>query len=205
MHEVTRRQRQILEFIEKSQNIKGVTPSVREIAGHFGFRSPRSVSDHLAALIKKGFLSSEARTARSLRVLSPLKQFRNPVVHIPVFGSIPAGFAESKEQGAEGCVSVDVATLNIKPSARLFALKVRGDSMIGRHILDGDMVVVEHGRQPRNGNMVAALIDGESTLKTFVLERGKPYLKAENPRYPKLIPSQELVIQGVVVTVIRNT
>ncbi|MGZ6007447.1 MAG: LexA family protein, partial [Rhizomicrobium sp.] len=67
--------------------------------------------------------------------------------------------------------------------------------MIGRHILDGDVVVLEHGPEPRNGQIVAALIDGASTLKTFVLKSGKPYLKAENPKYPSLLPAQELMIQ----------
>jgi repressor LexA len=65
-------------------------------------------------------------------------------------------------------------------------------------------VVVEHGQTPRNGDVVAALIDGDSTLKTFVMEKGKSYLKAENPRYPKLIPAAELVIQGVMVALIRK-
>ncbi|HEU0038467.1 MAG TPA: S24 family peptidase, partial [Verrucomicrobiae bacterium] len=86
-----------------------------------------------------------------------------------------------------------------------FALRVTGDSMIGRHILDGDFVVLEHGPEPRNGQVVAALIDGASTLKTFVLKSGKAYLKAENPRYPNLIPAHELMIQGVFKALIRRT
>ena len=83
-------------------------------------------------------------------------------------------------------------------------MQVRGDSMIGKHIVEGDYVVCEHGLTPRTGDIVAALIDNESTLKTFVMERGKPYLRAENPRYPKLIPTAELVIQGVMVGLIRK-
>jgi repressor LexA len=83
-------------------------------------------------------------------------------------------------------------------------LRVTGDSMIGRHILDGDFVVLEHGPEPRTGQIVAALIDGASTLKTFVLKGGKPYLRAENPKYPDLIPAQELMIQGVVKALIRR-
>jgi repressor LexA len=204
MHAVTRRQRQILEFIQQFQETNGMSPTVREIGGHFGFASPRSVSDHLEALAKKGLLTSDAKTARSLRPVSPFESFRNRVVHIPIYGSIPAGFADNKTGEVQGCVSVDIATLGIKPSPRLFALKVSGDSMIGRHILNGDVVVVEHGKTPRTGDVVAALIDGESTLKTFVMERGRSHLKAENPRYPKLIPSSELVIQGVVLNVIRQ-
>jgi repressor LexA len=76
--------------------------------------------------------------------------------------------------------------------------------MIGRHILDGDLVILEHGMTPRTGDVVAALIDNESTLKTFVLNRGKPSLRAENPRYPDLIPASELVIQGVMVALVRK-
>ena len=76
--------------------------------------------------------------------------------------------------------------------------------MIGKHIMDGDTVIVEHGQTPRNGDVVAALIDGESTLKTYVADKSKPYLRAENPRYPKLIPANELVIQGVMIALIRK-
>jgi repressor LexA len=76
--------------------------------------------------------------------------------------------------------------------------------MIGRHILDGDLVVLERGPDPRHGQVVAALVDGERTLKTYVVNNGKPYLKAENPKYPDLIPAQELVIQGVFKALIRK-
>jgi len=136
--------------------------------------------------------------------MNPLRKLRSRVADIPLFGTIPAGFADERKQEAKGCVTIDIGALGIKPSPRTFALEVRGDSMIGRHILDGDVVVVEHGQTPRNGDVVAALIDGESTLKTYMAEKGKPYLRAENPRYPKLIPAGELVIQGVVVALIRK-
>ncbi len=203
MNEATPRQQQILSYIQQRQQ-RGLTPSVREIASHFRFRSPSTVSDHLEALRKKGLLATEARVARSFQVISPLRELRQRVVDIPVFGSIPAGFADKGEQEAKGCVSVDIGTLGIKPTARTFALEVRGDSMIGKHILEGDLVVVEHGQTPRNEDVVAALIDGESTLKTFIADKGKPYLRAENPKYPKLIPADELVIQGVMVALIRK-
>ncbi len=201
---LTKRQRQVLDFIQQNQQTEGVAPTLREIAGHFGFASPRAASDHVEALRTKGFLTSEPGLARSLQVVSPLQFLRNRIADIPLFGSIPAGFADRREQEAKGCVSIDIGTLGIKPSPRTFALEVRGDSMIGRHILDGDLVVVEHGQTPRNGDVVAALIDGESTLKTYVSDKSKAYLRAENPRYPKLIPAGELVIQGVMVALIRK-
>lgn len=201
---LTKRQRQVLDFIQQNRQTEGVAPTVREIAGHFGFRSPRAASDHVEALRKKGVLASEPGTARTLRVISPWQTLRKRIADIPVFGSIPAGFADRREQEATGCVSIDIGTLGIKPSPRTFALEVRGDSMIGRHIIDGDVVVLEHGLEPRNGQVVAALIDGESTLKTFVLKAGRPYLKAENPKYPDLLPAQELMIQGVLKALIRR-
>jgi repressor LexA len=108
------------------------------------------------------------------------------------------------QAGARGCISVGVETLGFKPTPRTYALEVRGDSMIGKCIMDGDMVVLEHGTTPRNGDVVAALIDNESTLKTFVMEKGRAFLRAENPRYPNLIPANELVIQGVMVALVRK-
>ena len=204
MEKPTRRQQQILDFIQRRQTESGVAPSFQEIADQFGFRSLTSVADHLRLLRRKGALTSEPGRARSLRVVSSLQILRKPVVDIPLFGAIPAGFPEDRRQEAKGCLTLDIETLGLKPTPRTFALEARGDSMIGRHILDGDMVVLEHGMTPRSGDIVAALIDNESTLKTFVLERGKPYLRAENPRYPKMIPASELVIQGVMVALNRK-
>jgi repressor LexA len=204
MIELTKKQQQILDFILKWQRTEGATPSRQEIADHFGFRSPNSVTGHLRLLRQKGFLESDAGKARSLRITSPLAKLRSHIVDIPLFGSIPAGTPQSREQEAEGCMTVDVETIGIKPTRNTFALRVTGDSMIGKHILDGDFVVMEHGAEPRHGQIVAALIDGASTLKTFVLKNGKPFLRAENPKYPDLIPAQELMIQGVFKALIRR-
>ena len=99
---------------------------------------------------------------------------------------------------------MDVESIGFKPTRNTFALRVTGDSMIGKHIVSGDVVILEHGPEPRNGQIVAALVDGESTLKTFVIKNGKPYLKAENPKYPNPIAAQELMIQGVFKALIRK-
>ena len=202
--ELTKRQRQIVDFIGQTLHQTGVPPSFQEIADAFGFRSLTTVGDHLRLIRQKGALTSQPGRARSLRVLSPLHALRHRVVDIPVYGVIPAGFADDRKQEAKGCVSIDIETLGLKPTPRTFALEVRGDSMIGKHIVEGDLVVLEHGMNPRSGDVVAALIDNESTLKTFVTERGRPFLRAENPRYPKMIPAGELVIQGVMVALIRK-
>jgi repressor LexA len=204
MDRLTTRQKQIVGFIQRKQRVSGLSPSFQEIAEHFGFNSLTTVADHLRLIRQKGALANEPGRARSLRVISPWQSLKRPVLDIPIFGSIPAGFADDKRQEAIGCVSVDVAAVGIKATARTFALEVSGDSMIGKHILPGDLVVVEHGLTPKPGDVVAALIDGESTLKTFSVQRGKPFLHAENPRYPDLIPASELVIQGVMVALIRK-
>lgn len=204
MIKLTERQQQILDFIQERQQAGNTPPTFQDIANHFGFRSLNAVAEHLRLLRRKGVLAHETGRARSLRVLSPLKALRRAVADIPIFGAIPAGLPEDRRQEAKGCISIDIESLGIKPTPRTFALEVRGDSMIGRHILDGDLVVLEHGMTPRNGDVVAALIDNESTLKTFVLDKGKPYLRAENPKYPKLVPAAELVVQGVMVALVRK-
>lgn len=204
MINLTNRQRQVLDFVQSVQRAGAPSPTLREIAAHFGFKSSRAAADHLDALARKGFLKSDAGKARSLRITSPLAKLRSRIVDIPLYGSIPAGPPQSREQEAEGCVSVDVESIGYKPTRNAFALRVTGDSMIGKHILDGDFVVMEHGPEPRHGQIVAALIDGASTLKTFLLKNGKPFLRAENPKYPDLIPAQELMIQGVFKALIRR-
>jgi len=201
---LTKAQRRVLEFIQAESQAGRPVPTLREIAERFGFAGHRAAAAHLDALKRKGFIESETGKARSLRVISPMGKLRSRIVDIPLFGSIPAGTPQTREQDAEGCVSVDVESIGFKPTRSTFALRVTGDSMIGRHILEGDVVVLEHGPEPRNGQIVAALIDGDSTLKTFVLKGGKPYLKAENPKYPNLIPAQELMIQGVFKALIRK-
>ena len=204
MESLTARQREILDFIQSHQSAQGVVPTLREIARHFEFRSMTAAADHVRALRRKGFLAHSPRLARSHRVISPLESLRHPALDIPIFGSIPAGPADHREQEAVGCVTVDAETLGIRPRALVFALRVKGDSMIGRHIIDGDIVIIEQGPQPRSGEVVAALIDGESTLKTFIKEKGRPSLRAENPKYPTLIPVAEMVVQGVMVGLLRR-
>jgi len=204
MTNLTQRQQQIVDFIEREQRDTGVTPSFKEIAGAFGFRSLTTVADHLRLIRQKGVLAAAPSQARSLRVVTPWHALRKRIVDIPIYGAIPAGFADDRKQEAKGCVSIDIETLGLKPTPRTFALQVRGDSMIGKCIMDGDLVVLEHGMSPHHGDVVAALIDNESTLKTFLLKQDRPFLRAENPKFPDLIPAQELVIQGVMVALMRK-
>jgi repressor LexA len=197
---LTERQRNVLEFIQTEQREKGVTPSTREIQSHFGLASQTSVMQYLAVLERKGFIDRHARKARAL--ITPVQKVR--ITDIPIYGQIPAGMATLTEQTIEGHVSLDARSVNASKNARTFALRVRGDSMINAHILDGDIVILEDRKDVHNGDIVAALIDGETTLKRYVMEHGRPYLKAENPLYPDLRPARELRVQGVMVSLVRK-
>jgi repressor LexA len=197
---LTHRQKNVLDFIQSEQREKGMTPSTREIQKHFRFASQTSVMQYIAALERKGFLSRHARKARAL--ITPMQKVR--IRDVPIYGEIPAGMSTLTEQTIEGHVSLDVRSANVSKNGRTFALRVRGDSMIGAHIVDGDIVILEDRKDVQNGDIVAALIDDETTLKRYVVEHGRPYLKAENPRYPNLSPARELKIQGVMVSLVRK-
>jgi repressor LexA len=200
MNQLTERQTAVLEFLRDFTAQHGHPPTEREIQSGLGFSSQSVARHYLAALEKKGALTRRAGMARGLS----LAGVRPPaaLLSIPLYGTIPAGFPVAAEQETEGCITVDADTLHLPKNARTFALKVRGDSMTGASIVDGDSIILEF-RDPRHGDIVAALIDGETTLKRYVVQRGRPYLRAENPKYPDLIPAQELVVQGVMVALLR--
>ena len=201
MTTLTGRQQEVLDFIGEFQTQHGILPTTREIQAHFGFASQTAAVNHLRALERKGVIQRSAGRARAVALTAQLGRER--IIDVPIYGQIAAGFAETVEQENDGMVSIDAASVGVGKGGRAFALKVRGDSMTGAGIEDGDLVILEH-REPRPGAVVAALIDGETTLKRYLHQRGKPYLKAENPRFPDLLPVRELLIQGVMVALIRR-
>ena len=198
---LTKRQQELLDFLRQYHSDTGLMPSTREIQNHFGFASQTAAVSHLRALEKKGVINKLPGKARAL--VFPEELERDEIVDVPIYGQIAAGMASETEQDQDGCISIDITSLGIPRNAKTFALRVRGDSMIDAHILSGDCVVLEY-KEPRKGDVVAALIDGETTLKRYVVKDGKPYLKAENEMYPDLTPARELVIQGVMVALLRK-
>ncbi len=200
---LTDRQRAVLDFVQNQVEVTGMAPTVREIQHHFGLRSPNSVQQYLVALQEKGLIRPNHRRARGNL---PIERAASGWTEIPLLGAIPAGLAVSSEQfSMPERMRVDLARFRVQDPGTTFALKVTGDSMMGAHIMDGDIVIIAR-REPKVGDIVAALIDGESTLKR--LDRdvdGNPVLKAENPRYPTLVPAEELTIQGVMVGLVRTT
>lgn len=199
---LTPRQRQILDFIHQSFRQHGHAPTTREICQHFGFSSPATVTSHLRLLEKKGALSRIPGHQRTIRLPNP-PPHPPRLLEIPLLGSIPAGTPLDQHEQRDRFLTVDADTLQIPVNARTFALRVCGDSMTGAGILDGDIVILEHGLPARPGDIVAAAIDGEVTLKRLILKNGQPCLRAENPRYPDLIPAHDLVIEGVFRALLR--
>lgn len=198
---LTDKQREVLDFVHAHQRQHGHYPSLREICAHFGFASPFAATRHLQALEAKGALERVAGKARAF--VSPAQKRRAPLLDVPLYGTIPAGSPTAAEQEPDSFVAVDAASLGLRATSRVFALRVRGDSMQDASILDGDLVFLMP-REPRPRDIVAALIDGESTLKRYLVQRGRPFLRAENPKYPDLLPATELVIQGVMVGLLRR-
>jgi repressor LexA len=201
---LTQRQTQILDFLQNFKNQEGVAPTYREISGHFGFKSTKAASDHVRALEKKGYVRLHGNRSRSIEIVFSETNSTGHVVSIPILGEIPAGTPEKKEENRSDTIAVDKTILGNCKGHRLFALKVTGESMMGRSICDGDWVIVDTGASPKEGEVVVALIDGDTTLKTLAKKKKRFYLKSENPDYPDWIPMEEMIVQGIVKAVLRR-
>lgn len=200
---LTERQQAIFDFILEFRTRNGCSPSIPEIQRQFDIRSPNGVVGHLHALESKGYIRRGERGSRQIDVVG--RQSATPIAELPLYGQIAAGYPETAETARpETFLGLDETTLGFRPKTGCFVLRVRGDSMKDAGIFDGDMVVVEPTPAPRENQVVAALIDGECTLKRLVRVNGKWFLKAENAAYPALHPRSDLVIQGAVRTIIRR-
>jgi len=197
--QLTDKQLAVLEFLRERRSDGLSMPTVREVQARFGFSSPFAATRHLMALEKKGFLNRSGGRARSMALNEPAPpRWWN----IPLLGAIPAGLPVEALEQPDRCITVDPDSIRLPKNSRTFALEVRGDSMTGAGILDRDVVILELA-EPHHRDIVAALIDGETTLKRYLVQKGNPFLRAENPDYPDLIPARELVIQGVFRALIR--
>ena len=199
---LSEKQESILDFIRAVQTERGMPPSTRDIQRQFGYASQNAAMNHLRALARKGAI--EQINGRTWGLKAKLVQTQ--LFTIPVFGSIPAGPPVATEQSAEESVQIDPAFFGLPQhrAAKLWALRVRGDSMIDAHICDGDLAILEP-REPRAGDIVAALVDEtDTTLKRLVFRAGIAVLHPENPRYPDIVPERGLHCQGVLVGLIRR-
>jgi repressor LexA len=197
---MTETQSATLDFIGAHQEEHGVPPSTRQIQRHFGLSSQTSVVRQLRALAEAGQVEQLNNGSWGLKSRQVQLHFR-----LPVYGEIPAGLPAMREQEPLETLGVDPAVFGVRAGrpGDLWGLRVRGDSMVNAGVLDGDVVLLVR-RPPRAGDIIAALVDETTvTLKRLVKERGRWRLRAENPRYPDVVPAQ-LESQGVMVGVIRR-
>ena len=194
---LTEAQEAILAFMVRHQSDKQRPPSLREIAEEFGYVSSNAARSHILALARKGFVTD---TGDGRSWAAKVDQVQSQLFTIPVYGTIPAGLPADNPQSDE-TIRLDPATFRLRSAHGLFALHVRGDSMIDAQIADGDIALLKQD-ESRPGQIVAALIDGASTLKRLIREGRRTFLRAENKRYRDLIPTEHLLIQGVFVGVI---
>jgi len=200
LSQLTSRQKQIYEFLLKNIREKGYAPSIPEIGRKFKIASTNGVSDHLKALEKKGYIRRVGK--RALEVLTPLgRPALTDAREIPILGGVAAGKPVLAEENFEGFLTVasDLAR------GKVFALQVKGDSMIDAGILDGDRVIIRCQETAENGEIVCALIDGEATLKRFYRDGDSVTLRAENKNHAPITVSQgEFRILGKVVGLVRK-
>ncbi len=195
----TARQQAVLEFIRKHIMKKGFSPTVREIAKHFGFASPLSAQLHINALIKKGYLKKLPFKQRTLEIagLKPAEDTK-----IPLLGRVRAGAPILASEDIEDYINIDK---NLFKAEDGFALKVTGDSMIDAGIFEGDIALIAPHVEPANRDMVVALIEEEATIKRFFLKNGTVKLVPENKGMePITLNAKDVKIIGKVVGILRR-
>ncbi|MFQ5690319.1 MAG: transcriptional repressor LexA [Gemmatimonadota bacterium] len=199
---LTRRQREMLDFVEGFVRFRGYSPSFEEIAEHFGYRSLATVHEHLSNLQAKGYIRKNYNESRSIELVE--SQMRIGAVELPLLGAVAAGYPiEAIEENETIPVPEDMVSGSV---AGHYVLRVRGDSMIDEQIRDGDFVIVQSRDTAHDGEMVIALIDGENaTMKKLYREGGKIRLQPANPDLaPMYFDEERVTIQGIVIGVIRK-
>jgi len=198
---LTRKQKEILDFVQGYIHTYGYAPTLREIGEHFGLSSVATVHKHLKTLEAKGMLRREEGRARYVEVKQTQTTTAPRALDVPLLGLVAAGSPiEALEQPESIALPEDMLG-----RSSTFVLKVKGDSMIEDHILDGDYIIVEKRVQAENGEIVVALIDNEATVKRLYREVGRVRLQpANSSMQPIYVQAEDLRIQGVVIGVLRR-
>ncbi len=200
MQPLKEKEQQVYDYIYESISREGFSPSVRDIQAHLGIKSTSTVHAYLAKLEEKGYISKENGKSRTLRIEKGEGERRNSI-KVPLLGKVTAGMPILAVENFEGYV--DFPTMNRYYGANeLFALRVRGESMIDAGILDGDLVVVKKEPVADNGQIVVAMTEEGATVKTFYKENGHFRLQPENSSMEPIIVD-EVYILGRVVSVLR--
>lgn len=206
MKGLTKRQQEVVEFIENYMDTNGFSPSVRDIADNFGF-SPKAAYDHMTALKKKGIIKTADNLPRGLALVKRSTNSENLVFRIPLVGTTAAGAPILSEENYDGYVSIPQSLLSRGDSDNLYALRVRGDSMIEDGINDGDLAIMLKTKTADNGDIVAASIGDDEeysiTLKHFYKTADRYELRPANSAYKSLI-STHCDVHGKLLMIIRN-
>lgn len=208
MSELTKRQKQILDFIVESIDNYGFPPSVSEIQDRFSFKSPNAVQDHLSALERKKYISRHPHKSRGIEILvgkSRRENGNSNTAEIPIVGKVSAGSPILAQENLEGTLTVD--KILIKNPNNVFALRVKGDSMVNAGILDGDFVLVRQQPITNQGEIIVALVEDEATVKRFYKENNQIRLQPENENMLPIIVNprdRRIQIIGKVEGVIRK-
>lgn len=196
MSHLTPKQKSVLDYLRAYIEDHNYAPSYREIAHHLSLKSVATVAEHVETLERKGFLSKDRLEARSIQVTP---SWDERTFEVPLMGAIAAGSPIAAIRTNE---TIDIPRSMMGPD--VFALRVRGDSMVDDGILDGDYVVIQRTSQPKNGDIVVALLEEENvTLKRYYKEKTGIRLQPANPKYPP-IRTSHVDIQGKVLGVIRQ-
>ena len=197
---LTRRQREIYDFVREFIEEQGYSPSLEEIGERFGLSSVATVHKHVQHLTEKGYLRKASHRSRSVE---PVEAEAGPVVALPLLGSVAAG---APIEAIEMSESIDVPQQLVPRRSRCFVLRVRGDSMIEEQIRDGDLVVIESRPEARDGETVVALIRGEdATLKRFYRRGAKVRLEPANAAMrPIEVSAADVEVRGVVRGLLRR-
>jgi repressor LexA len=200
--EITKRQKELLEFIIKQVREHSLPPSISEMATFLKVKSKNGVAKLLNALEAEGFIKTSGK-ARGIEILDALgESLTKGLIRVPILGNIQAGSPHLAEEHVEEWINLP-QTL-IKSRRDVFLLRVRGDSMVNAGIYEGDLVIVRPTKDVKNNDIVVALLHDEATVKRFIQIKNRAYLKAENPDYKNIYPKEEWMVQGKVVGVIRN-
>lgn len=198
---ITPHQRTVLNYITEFQAKRGYSPSLADLAVAFGVSSKNSIAKVVNTLVAQKHLEKDPK-GRIKIVAQTMGSDAPMAMVLPLFGPIAAGFAAPVEEHAEEQITIE--NYLVKDRASTFLLRVKGDSMIGAGIYEGDLVVVDRSRQPKEGDIVVGVLDSEFTLKRLKRDKGKYYLQAENPDYPDLFALEELKVAGVMVGLMRK-
>jgi repressor LexA len=200
MKGLTAKQQRVLEVIRSTMRDRGQPPTVREIGQEIGVASSCTVQRHLDALVRKGFITRDRYKYRSIQLAdSPFPMFAR-AMNVPIVGSIAAGAPITAVENIEDTFPLPAEMVG---DDTIFMLRVRGDSMIDAGIFDGDLVAVRQQPDAVNGDIVAALLEEEATVKRFFREGDHIRLQAENPDYEPIL-ARDVKILGKVILSIRN-